>query len=171
LIGNRPGDRTPEGLWPSDHAGVLASLTVRGEPDNISSREALAVVTKLYDCFVQQDFEAAEALIAPDSHWSFPGDPAILPWAGNYQGINLGVFLQACATTLDYLEYTAHTFHVDGQVVTVRSNERCRVRRTGKIFRHDLTAVVRVRDGRVVQFVEYGDTAAMHDAFADDITP
>jgi len=26
LIGNRPADRTPSGLWPSDHAGVAATL-------------------------------------------------------------------------------------------------------------------------------------------------
>ncbi|MFS4096321.1 hypothetical protein [Streptomyces sp. AF1A] len=26
VIGDRPGDRTPSGLWPSDHAGVAASL-------------------------------------------------------------------------------------------------------------------------------------------------
>ena len=26
LIGNKPSDRTPSGLWPSDHAGVVATL-------------------------------------------------------------------------------------------------------------------------------------------------
>jgi endonuclease/exonuclease/phosphatase family metal-dependent hydrolase len=26
LIGNKPGDRTPSGLWPSDHAGVVVTL-------------------------------------------------------------------------------------------------------------------------------------------------
>jgi hypothetical protein len=26
LIGNRPSDRTPSGLWPSDHAGIVATL-------------------------------------------------------------------------------------------------------------------------------------------------
>ncbi len=28
LIGNQPSDRTPSGLWPSDHAGVTATLTL-----------------------------------------------------------------------------------------------------------------------------------------------
>lgn len=28
VIGEEPGDRTPSGRWPSDHAGVVASLTV-----------------------------------------------------------------------------------------------------------------------------------------------
>ena len=32
LIGNRPSDRTPDGLWPSDHAGVVASFNLKGEP-------------------------------------------------------------------------------------------------------------------------------------------
>jgi hypothetical protein len=26
LVGEKPSDRTPSGLWPSDHAGVVASL-------------------------------------------------------------------------------------------------------------------------------------------------
>ncbi len=28
VVGARPGDRTPSGLWPSDHAGVVAELTL-----------------------------------------------------------------------------------------------------------------------------------------------
>jgi hypothetical protein len=26
VLGEEPGDRTPSGLWPSDHAGVVATL-------------------------------------------------------------------------------------------------------------------------------------------------
>jgi hypothetical protein len=29
LIGNKPSDRTPSGLWPSDHAGIVAKLAGR----------------------------------------------------------------------------------------------------------------------------------------------
>jgi hypothetical protein len=29
VVGNQPADRTPGGLWPSDHAGVVATLRVR----------------------------------------------------------------------------------------------------------------------------------------------
>ena len=28
VIGNQPEDRTPSGLWPSDHAGVVATLSL-----------------------------------------------------------------------------------------------------------------------------------------------
>jgi endonuclease/exonuclease/phosphatase family metal-dependent hydrolase len=31
VIGADPADRTPSGLWPSDHAGVVATLTLPGE--------------------------------------------------------------------------------------------------------------------------------------------
>jgi endonuclease/exonuclease/phosphatase family metal-dependent hydrolase len=30
LIGNKPSDRTPSGLWPSDHAGIVATLAGPG---------------------------------------------------------------------------------------------------------------------------------------------
>jgi hypothetical protein len=28
LVGERPGDRIPPGLWPSDRAGVIATLRI-----------------------------------------------------------------------------------------------------------------------------------------------
>ena len=28
-VGEQPGDRTASGLWPSDHAGVIATLKIR----------------------------------------------------------------------------------------------------------------------------------------------
>ncbi|MEU6069315.1 MULTISPECIES: hypothetical protein [Streptomyces] len=28
LVGNEQSDRTPSGLWPSDHAGIVATLRV-----------------------------------------------------------------------------------------------------------------------------------------------
>ena len=28
LVGEKPSDRTPSGLWPSDHAGVVATLRI-----------------------------------------------------------------------------------------------------------------------------------------------
>src|SRR5262249_36047304 len=33
LIGNQPGDRTASGLWPSDHAGVAATLRLPSQQD------------------------------------------------------------------------------------------------------------------------------------------
>ncbi|MGW5364515.1 endonuclease/exonuclease/phosphatase family protein [Actinopolymorpha pittospori] len=34
LVGNRQGDRTPSGLWPSDHAGVVATLKLAKTKDH-----------------------------------------------------------------------------------------------------------------------------------------
>jgi endonuclease/exonuclease/phosphatase family metal-dependent hydrolase len=33
LIGNSPSDRTPDGLWPSDHAGLVASFNLKAKSD------------------------------------------------------------------------------------------------------------------------------------------
>jgi hypothetical protein len=32
VVGDEPADRTPSGLWPSDHAGVAATLNLRSSP-------------------------------------------------------------------------------------------------------------------------------------------
>jgi endonuclease/exonuclease/phosphatase family metal-dependent hydrolase len=34
VVGANPADRTPSGLWPSDHAGVVADLKLPTEPRN-----------------------------------------------------------------------------------------------------------------------------------------
>ena len=38
LIGNKPADRTPSGLWPSDHAGIAATLLIPGVMEQEAKR-------------------------------------------------------------------------------------------------------------------------------------
>jgi endonuclease/exonuclease/phosphatase family metal-dependent hydrolase len=38
LVGNERGDRTPSGLWPSDHAGVAATLAIPEATDDVAER-------------------------------------------------------------------------------------------------------------------------------------
>lgn len=131
------------------------------------STEAVRVMKQLFASFVLGDKEGVMEFVAPDAVWRFPGDRAVLPWAGEYAGRDLRVFMDAVFDHLDYLEYTAHTFHGAGEVVVILSRERCRVKATGRIFENDLAAVATVREGRVVSFLEYSDTAAMAAAFGD----
>jgi endonuclease/exonuclease/phosphatase family metal-dependent hydrolase len=37
LVGGQPSDRIPSGQWPSDHAGVVATLSIKQERDVLSS--------------------------------------------------------------------------------------------------------------------------------------
>lgn len=133
------------------------------------STESIRVAKQLFASFVLGDKEGVLDFVDPDGVWRFPGDRATLPWAGEYRGRDLRTFLDAVFDHLDYLEYTAHTFRGAGDLVVVLSHERCRVKATGRVFENDLCAVATVRDGKVVEFLEYSDTAAMVAAFADQV--
>lgn len=156
-------DRTPAGLWPSDHAAVAANLTVRVTAD--AADDPLSVVRTAFKGYMSGDFESVHKVSHPDAVWYFPGDPQILPWAGFWRGDDILGFFEACLGVLDYESYVAHTFTVDGDLVTVLSHERARVKATGRVFRNDLVACVKVRDGKIVSFMEYSDTAVMEAAF------
>lgn len=179
LVAATVDSRTGSGLWPSDHAGVFAALELTDSkpvrpvrPTPMPKPVApLDVVRTLFQHFEKLEVAAILELIDPDAHLHFPGDPAILPWAGDYRGAGMMRFFTACNDTLDYLNYKAHTLHAVGDIVTALSSETCRVKATGRIFTHELAAVIRIRNGRVVEFLEYADTAAMHAAFAPAAKP
>jgi endonuclease/exonuclease/phosphatase family metal-dependent hydrolase len=38
LVGDKPGEKTPSGLWPSDHAGLAMSLKIPGGPSHEAQR-------------------------------------------------------------------------------------------------------------------------------------
>lgn len=134
------------------------------------STEAIRIAKQLFASFVLGDKDGVMEFVDPAGVWRFPGDRATLPWAGEYSGQTLRTFLDAVFDQLDYLEYTAHTFRGSGETVVVLSHERCRVKATGQVFENDLCAVATVRDGRVVEFLEFSDTAAMAAAFHDQVS-
>jgi ketosteroid isomerase-like protein len=127
--------------------------------------EPLDVVRRMFTCFEQKDLAGVMEFVDPQSSWFFPGDPKILPWAGWYRGAGLMRFFIICTNTLEYLSYHSHTFHAAGEYVTVLGHECCRVKLTNRIFENDLVQVVRVMNGKIVEFLEFSDTAAMQAGF------
>jgi ketosteroid isomerase-like protein len=122
----------------------------------------------LFASFVLGDNAGVMELVHPDGVWFFPGDPAILPWAGTWPGRDFEEFMERCKDALDYLEYTIKEFlPVDGERVVVVCRERCRVKATGKVCDNEHIGVATIRDGLVYSWHEYADTAAFHAAFDD----
>jgi uncharacterized protein len=123
------------------------------------------VLHQIFDHFLHRQIEDLLALVDTDCHWVFPGSPILLPWAGEFRGHGILQFFDLLFSSIDYLEYTPHRFHSQGDIVTILSHEKCYVRSTGKVFTNDLVVVARVKQGKLVEFLEYSDTAAMQAAF------
>lgn len=136
------------------------------------ARAAVGVVKSLLAAYVMGDNEGLLAHVHPDSRFEFPGDPAILPWAGVYRGGEMNAFMEVVKDSLYMLDHAPHTFvPIDGSRVLVKSWERARVKATGRVFEQTLMTLVTLRDGRVVRWEEFGDTGAMQRAFRDPEPP
>lgn len=137
-------------------------------PPPAQASDAVAVTKRLFAGYALGDDDGVLALVHPESRWFFPGDPAILPWAGWWDGRDFKRFLDAVKDALDFLEYTAFEFlPMDEERVVVRCHERCVCKATGKEIDNHHIGVAIVRDGLVFSWFEYADTAAWHAGFQD----
>lgn len=126
------------------------------------------LMKSLFALFVLGDTPGVMELVHPEGEWFFPGDPAILPWAGKWRGREVEQFLETCKDSLDYLEYTITEFlPVDEERVVIVCRERCRVKATGKVFENEHIGIARIRDGLVYSWREWSDSAALQAAYAD----
>lgn len=80
-----------------------------------------------------------------------PASRATLPWR----------------SLVDVFEYVVERFEPLGDTVLVFAKERCRVKSTGKFFENEHVGIATIRDGHMVRYLEYSDTAALQAAFAE----
>jgi ketosteroid isomerase-like protein len=127
----------------------------------------IEIVKTIFAFYVTGDWKGAQPLIHPRAQVFFPGDPAIVPWAGALRGHEVKKFFDAVKDHLDFLEYTITAFHHAGPVVVMQATERCRVRRNGRLLINDHAGIARIEDSLLVAYREYADTAALEAGFAD----
>ena len=134
----------------------------------MSPEQNAAVVQGMFDAFAGADLPAILEALAPDVEWVCEG-PAIIPYAGTRQG-EAGVveFLTAMVGTLDMpLVYTESVIAQGDQVVT-HGRFSATVKATGKSFECRCAHVVTVRNGKIVQFLDFADTALIAAAYTPD---
>jgi ketosteroid isomerase-like protein len=129
--------------------------------------EALALARTMFARYTLGDTAGLGELFHPDAQVVIPGDPAIIPWGGEYTGRDAHVFHQRVKDNADLLEYVIEAFEPLGDTVIAHARERCRAKSTGKLFINRHVGIVTVRDGQIIRYLEYGDTAAMEHAFRE----
>jgi len=93
--------------------------------------------------------------------------PALVPYTGVRKGkaAVLG-FFQALGTTQKNQKLTTEGMAAQGDQVTTWGRYSGVVTATGKSFDSGVAHVFTIRNGKIVQFQDYMDTAAMADAYA-----
>jgi len=119
----------------------------------------IALVKSLYDAFGRGDIAYILERVAPDCRWSVPGET--LPYSGNSTGREgADAFFQKLAASEDITLFEPREFFANGDVVVALGYEECSSKLTGKPISTNWAHVFRTRDGKVVSWETYFDTAA-----------
>lgn len=132
------------------------------EQDNVRTVEAV------YAAFGRGDLGALLHTLAEDVVWQHPG-PADIPWAGERHGRDeVAEFFIAVNQHLDVEQFAPRTFVSRGDEVIVLGHERMRTRTGGRVYETDWVHAFMLRDGRIVGYREYTDTATIAEALRQD---
>ena len=118
------------------------------------------LVRKVYAARVAGNVEAILPLMAPDVQFALAGDPTASPVAGRLQGVDrLRPQLAQLIQAFKFNSYDIVTLVVEGSTAAVRAKANITSAITGATVDMELADFIEVRDGRVVSFVQFCDTA------------
>jgi len=130
-----------------------------------SDSENLRIVREIYEAFAKGDLAAILNLLAGGVDWASPG-PKAIPFSGSWHGRDrVAQFFAAVGEHLEVLDFGAGQFIAQGDTVVVLGRERMRVKGTARVYETEWAHVYKLREGKVVRFREYTNTAAVAQAF------
>lgn len=122
-------------------------------------------VQELYAAWGRGDMASLLSGLADDVDWHVSG-PVDIPVCGSGRGRDqVASFFKQLSETLETQLFEPREFIAQGDKVAVLGHERHRVRTTGSAFEGDWVQVFTLREGKVVGYREYWDTAALSAAF------
>jgi ketosteroid isomerase-like protein len=125
------------------------------------SQQNISLVQSGYAAFGRGDIPAFLSILDADIEWKTPG-PAHLPFAGTRRGpAQVGEFFGLLVSIVEFEHFEPQSFIADGDKVVVTGIEKYKVKATGASLSGDWCHVFTVRNGKVVAFHEYLDTAAL----------
>ena len=124
----------------------------------------LQKVQEMYAAFGRGDVAFILNLLAPDVTWSVDG-PAGLPFFGDRKGLaGVAKFFQDIGAHLDIQEFKPEQFFEMGDTIIALGAERGKARKTGTAFHGHWAHVFTFKNGQVIAFREYCNSASFADA-------
>ena len=123
------------------------------------------VIRGLYAAFARGDVPAVLGAMAPDIAWT---EAAGFPYGGTYVGPDAVLAGEVARIGAEWDGYTAvpHTFVAEGDRVVALGDYGGTYRATGRRFDAPYAHAWTLRDGLIVRFVQYTDTALAQAAIA-----
>jgi hypothetical protein len=145
--------------------GPVNRRTLRRSGRGGSAMSNVQIMRELYDAFGRGDMPTVLGAMDPGIEWyeaeGNPYEPSGKPWRG-VDAVVQNLF-RKLATEWD--GFTAHPreFHDAGSVVVVEARYTGTYRQTGKKLDAQVCHVWKMRDGKIMSFRQYTDTAQWQD--------
>ncbi len=132
----------------------------------MSEQANLELVQAMYAAFSRGDIQTIINHLAPDVVWVHEG-PETIPFTGRRKGTAevLG-FFKALGETQENQKLTIEANVAQGDRVATCGRYSGTVKATGKKFDSAVAHFFTIRNGKVTEFLDYGDTAQMADAYS-----
>lgn len=131
----------------------------------MSEQDNVQQAKDAYAAFARGDIAAVVQAAADDIEWIIPG-PSDLPSAGTVRGKQaLQEWFGTLGQTVEYQRFEPYEFIAQGDKVVVLLHAAGTVRQNNRAFTDELAHVLTYRDGKLVRFHAFSDTAATVAAF------
>jgi ketosteroid isomerase-like protein len=118
------------------------------------------VVREAYAARTRNDLEACLAAFAEKPVFRIAGAPASSQVSGMTTGqTELRKTLADLIRAFEWLDHTIASIVVDGAKVAVHGRLKMKFATTGEVVETELADFIEVKDGRIVSFIEFCDTA------------
>ena len=135
----------------------------------MSELDNTETVWRFFKAFGRGNVDMLMPLLSEDGVWFLPGDPEVVPYAGERRGhAGASDFFQRLGAAVELERFELHEFVAQRDKVVALGFERGRVRATGKTFDNPWALVFTVRGGLITEFRGYEDTGAAAAAFRAD---
>ena len=123
------------------------------------------IVQKAYECFGRGDIPGLMELYSDDVSWTIP-EVENAPISGTRNGkAAVADFFEQLAGLEEFTHFAPNEFIAEGDRVVVLGSSAGKVIPTGKSFTTDWVHICTVRDGKITNFLEFFDNAAVTRAY------
>jgi ketosteroid isomerase-like protein len=133
----------------------------------MSEQQHMQVVRQAYDAFLRGDIAAVLDLLSDDVDWeAVNGAGSRIPVGGRRFGRhNVAGFFTTLGETTVFRQFQPKEFIAQGDKVVTLGHYEAEVKPTGRRYESDWAMVFTLRNGKIVHFREYTDSAAIVAAF------
>ena len=124
------------------------------------SNANVSLVQSFYAAFGRGDIAAIISACARDVDWCVVGRRADYPTLGEWRGADgVAQFFKAVAELEEFQDFSPREFYGSGDKVFALGAYKFTVKKTGRAVASEWCHVFTIRDGKVVAFREFTDTA------------